>query len=271
MEQNMKQREALANYNGDDKVITFEEKRAELKDIGAIPWAIETDIKSLDCAIEGFRPGDLIVVSGPTAHGKTSFLQSITFNVAGRGIPSLWFPFEGDIGNFLERLHGVSTEGSLPKTLKSNNLAWIKHRIEEAILKYGARVVFIDHLHYLLSLESMGGNTSLIIGGIVRRLKLIAQELNVVIFLVCHIRKLQPIDKKGIFAKPSIDDLRDSSLVGQEADYVILMWRKQAEGSTIENPIWLNKAQISLQKNRRTGKLVNFSLEMKGGLFCEGV
>lgn len=257
----------LSEYSGEDRVVSFEEKRKELNDIGVSQWFILTGLDDLDDVIGGFRPGNLIVMSGPTGAGKTSLLQSITRNTSSQAVSSLWFPFEGDMRDFLERLDMVTVEGTMPKYLKSSNLAWVRTKIEEAVLKYGVRVVFIDHLHYLLTLESMG-NASLTIGGIVRQLKLMAQELNVVIFLVCHIRKLQSVDKEGNFRRPGIEDLRDASLIGQEADYVLFIWReKDKKNSTIDYPVWLNEATLSLQKNRRTGHLGNFTLIMRSGFF----
>lgn len=257
----------LSEYSGEDRVVSFEEKRKELNDAGVRQWFILTGLDDLDDVIGGFRPGNLIVMSGPTGAGKTSLLQSITRNTSSQAVSSLWFPFEGDMRDFLERLDMVTVEGTMPKYLKSSNIAWVRTKIEEAVLKYGVRVVFIDHLHYLLTLESMG-NASLTIGGIVRQLKLMAQELNVVIFLVCHIRKLQSTDQEGNFRRPGIEDLRDASLIGQEADYVLFIWReKDKKNSTIDCPVWLDEATLSLQKNRRTGHLGNFHLIMRSGFF----
>lgn len=269
MSEETKKMKELADYQGEDKVVTLEERRAGLKEEGCSAWTVLTKIATLDWAVDGFRPGNLAVISAPTAQGKTTMCQTITRNIAQQGVTSLWFPFEGDINDFLERLSAVTIESTVPAHLKSSCLPWIKERTTEAIAKYGVRVVFIDHLHYLLSMQSMN-NSSLVIGGIVRQLKLMAQELNVVIFLICHIRKLQTTNKDGGFRRPSIEDLRDSSLIGQEADYVLLMWRKQdAALSTEEDPVWTNEAKLSLQKNRRTGRLCNVDLMMKAGFFEE--
>lgn len=267
IEDKIKQEQELAEYSGDDRVISFADKRAELKELATAEWSIRTELSGLDDVVGGFRPGNLIVVSGATSQGKTTLNQTITRNLSVIGIPSLWFPFEGDIRDFLERLHMVTVAGTLPGYLKSNSVRWVRKRIQEAVLKHGVKVVFIDHLHYLLSLESMG-NASLTIGGIVRQLKLMAQEFNVVIFLICHIRKLQSNDKEGNFQRPGIDDIRDASLIGQEADYVMFIWReKDKKNSTIDDPVWKDEATLSLQKNRRTGKLCNVPLIMINKFF----
>lgn len=269
MDKQMNRMKNLENYKGNDRIITLTEKRAEVEKEEITPWAIKSGLPKLDNVVEGFRPGSLTVISGVTSQGKTSFCQTITRNISRQGIISLWFPFEGDIRDFLERLSEVTVESTIPAHLKGSRLDWIETRIIEGVAKYGVRVVFIDHLHYLLSLQSMN-NSSLVIGGIVRQLKLIAQELNVVIFLICHIRKLQTIGTKGEFRRPSIEDLRDSSLVGQESDYVLFIWRKQDKIlSTPDNPIWTNEAKLSLQKNRRTGRLCNVDLVMINKFFEE--
>ena len=257
----IEKQEELAGYVGDDKIITFQDKRELLKEENNVAWLVGSGFPSLDIMTRGFRPGNLVIVSAPTSNGKTTFLQSITKNITDDKIKSLWFPFEGNMDDFLERLDMVTVQSTMPATLKSSNVEWIHAKVAEAVAKHGVKVVFIDHLHYLLSLGSMG-NASLTIGHIVRQLKLMAKELNVVVFLVCHIKKLQKRDAEGNIARPSIDDLRDSSFIGQESDYVILMWRKQSKQSTLDDPIWLDRAKLSLQKNRRTGKLGNFDLIM---------
>lgn len=254
----------LKEYQGEDKIITFSDKREEVGK-EEFKWDIRSGFFSLDAAVKGFRPGNLCIISGPTAQGKTSLSVSITNNIVKQGDKVLWFPFEGEIHDFLSRLSGVTTEGFIPKKLKSNNMLWVKQRIEEAKLKHNIKAVFLDHLHYLIDLGMAMGNSSLTMGNTVRGIVSMAREYEVVVFLVAHIRKLTTVDTQGNFRKPSMEDIRDSSLIAQECDQAILMWRKQATGSTPENPIWIDKAKISLQKNRGKrgrGKLVNFDVEM---------
>ncbi len=128
MDKQIKRMGALANYMGEDRVITLEEKRAELEKEGLTPWVVKSDIPTLDNTVEGFRPGNLIVISAPTANGKTTLCQTITRNISRQGITSLWFPFEGDVGDFLERLDEVTMESTMPAYLKSSNLAWIRYK-----------------------------------------------------------------------------------------------------------------------------------------------
>src|SRR3990167_1543263 len=58
---------------------------------------------------------------------------------------------------------------------------------------------------------------------------------------------------------PTITDLRDSALVGNEADYVIMVWRKPFSTNPkimlMEGINYTNEMIVSLVKNRHTGKL----------------
>ena len=251
----------LKEYSGEDRVITFADKRDEVEN-EIVPWDIRSGFSTLDAHVKGFRPGNLCVISAPTSQGKTTLCISMTNNMAKQGIKTLWFPFEGEISNFLHRLKGVTIEGFIPKELRSNNILWVKQRIEEAKLKHDIKAVFIDHLHYLIDMAMASGSSSLSMGNTVRTLTGIAKQYEVVIFLVAHIRKLTTVDVQGNFRKPSMEDIRDSSLIAQECDQCILMWRKQAKGSTPDNPIWTNKSRVSLQKERRDGDLCNLDIEL---------
>lgn len=106
-------------------------------------------------------------------------------------------------------------------------------------MQFGTRIVFIDHLHYLLDLAA-ARNPSIQIGQIIRGLKQIALRQKVVIFLAAHTTKLNP-DKQL-----SADDIRDSSFVGQESDGVMMVWRCAPD----KKP---NESRLKLEYHRRIG------------------
>jgi len=139
----------------------------------------------------------------------------------------------------------------MPRRIKQNSLKWIEERIKESIAKYNCKVVFIDHLHYLLEMQKMAEakSLSLLIGMMMRELKRIAIENNIVIFLVSHMRKSL---YKSEDALPDINDLRDSSFVGQESDIVMFLFRKPSD---VEGEFYTNETLLKIAKNRRTGNL----------------
>jgi len=98
---------------------------------------------------------------------------------------------------------------------------------------------------------------SLLIGMMMRELKKMAIRHEVIIFLVSHMKKVM-YDKL-----PDIDDLRDSSFVGQESDIVIFLKRRK------ENEEYTNQATLKVAKNRRTGKLGNIKLIYHNNKFNE--
>ncbi len=169
---------------------------------------------------DGFRPGQLVILSAPTGNGKTAFLQSLTRTFSEDKIPCLWFSYEVPTLELAERYGDDVPQFEIPRKNVISSFEWLKLRSLEGIAKFNTRVIFIDHLHYLLDMKMLSGaNTSLVIGGLMRELKKFAIETETTIFLVSHLAKTK-IDEV-----PSISDLRDSSFVAQESDIVMVMWR----------------------------------------------
>lgn len=253
-------------YDEEDKVISSLEAKKNIDKLikeGKEQVLIKSRYRELDKIIDGFREGNLIVVSGPTGHGKTTWCQNVTENIIKDDVKSLWFSYEVPVDEFLEKFEENIPLFYLPKTLKSNTIVWIEQRIIESIVKFGTKVVFIDHLNYIIDTNTFDKsiNSSYQIGVLMRELKKIAIRWKIVIFLMAHLKQPQ-IDKA-----PTLSDLRDSSFIAQESDYVFILWRK-IEENTIP-PILLDESILSVQKNRRTGKMGNIALDFKNGRLKE--
>lgn len=246
-------------YQGEDKVISFEEIKERIKH-QKDEYIVETGWKGLDGLIQGFRPQQLVVISALTKSGKTSFLMDLTGRLA--EYHPLWLPFEESaeelIRKYLERgqepPHGFS-----PENMKGNTIEWIETKIIESIAKYNSRIVFIDQLDFIVPMGS--DNHSLRVGQAMRDLKGIAKKWGVVIFLVCHLVKTK------MDTQPTLEDLKGSSSIGQEADTVILLWResKRKDGQMVIT----NNVNVSVQANRRTGKTGNIKMVYDNGKFLE--
>ena len=226
----------LLTYEGEDKVITSFELDDILQQSGEQGLQVNSKLSLLDKYIEGFESGELIAISGPRKQGKTLLAQSLTVNFLKQDIKSLWFSYELTPKQFLRSFPEIPFFLT-PLKLKTNALPWMKERIIEALLKHGIGVVFIDHLHFLFDLAK-SKNTSLEIGQVVRFLKSLAIEYNLIIFLLCHMKKIS-FDKD-----PDDSDVRDSSLVSSESDTGLILWRIK----NTENQAWLKIAY-----SRRTG------------------
>lgn len=265
----------LENYSGEDKMISSHEMK-EIIDSLPIPEVIETGIPTLDKVLNGVEAGELIVISGNTGSGKTTLMISITKNMVAKGIKSSWFTLENSPRNFIK---AISKNGDLPLFYlptrnTENHITWLMERIIEGVIKYQTKIIFIDHLHQIFSIEKMKGNLSLEIADIVAQLKQLATEYGLVIFLVAH-----STDNKMTSGDPTIRDIRDSGMISRIADSVIGIWRvRKAEtqeelnkqkpaldGDTDEE--FYNKLRI--WKSRREGKFGTCYLVHENHSFTE--
>jgi len=224
----------LLNYDGEDKIISSYEMTDKLKEQKTL-FNVRSKIPTLDKLIDGFVPGELIMLSGLTKNGKTLLAQTLTTNFYKQDVLSLWFTYELPPRQFLDCFPQVPLT-YMPTILKAGNWQWIEDRIMESFLKYHTRVVFIDHLHFVVDIARQG-NFSLEIGTIIRRLKMLAVRENLIMFVMAHTKKKAEGDNFG--------EIRDSSFAEQESD-VTLMVRRFPK-------IAPNVACIRVNQSRRTG------------------
>src|SRR3990167_9204474 len=194
IEQRVKREIILKDYEGVDRVILAEEKREEIEEDkkNRPAFSAMTQIPLLDECLEGFRKGQLIVVSGPTKHGKTTLCQTFTKRFDEQGHKVMWFSYELGYEELFEKFPMKNLTFYVPNYMESGNINWIEDKIIEAKHKFGADIIFIDHLDFLRDTEVLKGvglNLSAYIGGIVQKIKRIAVEQDVLIFLMSHIRK----------------------------------------------------------------------------------
>jgi len=88
--------------------------------------------------------------------------------------------------------------------------------------RYGIEAVVFDNLHYLS--RDIQHQTQEI-GLITRTFKMLAEELEMPVFLIAQPRK---IERDAIMG---IEDLKDSSSIGADADQVIVLWRKKTKAN----------------------------------------
>lgn len=254
----------LADYKGDDRMVSSHELAEQLKNTEDSVFKIPTGIATLDRLLEGgVEAGELFIISGPTDEGKSTIAMSITRNMAIAEIKTAWFTLEITPRQFIKK---IGSKGVLPLFYLPNEayeagedtLNWIQDRIMEARAKYGMKVVFIDHLHQIFSLArtSRTMNVSWELGDLVGRLKNMAIQLNIIIFLIAHTKD----DPEGSSREPRKEDLRDSGLICRLADEILMIWKvpndEENLGSARRKPLSEDdvKAKVRLLKNRRVGK-----------------
>jgi archaellum biogenesis ATPase FlaH len=243
----------------EDEVLPFEEVAAR--------QGIDTDdkipfnIKLFDDATKGgMNTGDLIIVSAPTGQGKTSFAQSLTFNLSKQAFPCLWFSYEVLPKYLWEKFQEMGVDANdflayMPLKHVTGNVQWIENKILEAKKKFWVKVVVIDHLGFLVprTVENKMENYSAYLGKICRDLKSIAIKQEIIIILPVHMRKTD---------NPEINDIAHSAGIAQEADLVFTMTREKDRREESDQE-YTPYTRITMSKNRKTGMSVKgwFSLE----------
>jgi len=253
----MKDFTKLKEYSGEDRVVDSFEITKILEssdDSGA--KVFQSKFVGLDKLIGGFMQGEVIAVAGPRKHGKTLFCQSLTYKLNEQNCCPLWIQFENTAEQFYKVFCTIGVPYFFqPLKLQAHSMDWVEERLAEAIAKFGAAALFIDHLHYLLDIYR-SRNVSIEIGQIVRSLKRIAVEYNIPIFLLLHLTKVP----EG--SEPNDTHFRDSSLIASETDTGLMIWRS----NELEN----NQAWLKVCYSRQTGVFnKKIKLQKIGGFLKE--
>jgi replicative DNA helicase len=243
----------------EDKIISFAEIAERIK-TGPKEVEIHTGWTEFDKIIRGFRPEQLVVVSALTKSGKTQWCMDLTSRI--KEANPVWFPFEESaeelVRKYLER--GMEPpHGYTPNVMRGGELKWIEEKLVEAIEKHQSKVVFIDQLDFIVPLGA--DNHALRVGEAMRALKNLAKKYKVVIFIICHLVKAK------METTPTLEDLKGSSSIAQEADTVLLLWReaKREKGQMVTT----NNTIISVQANRRHGSTGYVPMVFEGNRFLE--
>lgn len=202
----------------------------------------------------GVRAGDLVVITGISGSGKTTFAQNITMNLDKEGFASLWFSFEVIINNLYAKFISMGLKDEslvfVPKKIQTGNLKWIKEKIIEAKKKYLANMVVIDHLDFLSPTDRNNSDQyRMVLKNICTELKNLAIEEEVVVFLMAHTKKVQGREVE-------MQDIGESSGIYQLADYVMSVSRAVQKEIVAGQEITTatDEGIVKILKNRFNGK-----------------
>lgn len=237
------------------------------KNNGEFSQPIAMGFSDLDNKMDGgVREGDLIVITGISGEGKTTFAQNITLKLAKDMKSSLWFSYEVIVDNlyakFKEMSQGIEINNLpifVPQKITSGNIGWIKEKIIKSQDYSNTQFVFIDHLDFISPNQKMSSDQKrIVIKEICTELKSLAIELKVIIFLMAHVKKVQGREVE-------MQDLAESSGIYQLADYVFSVQRikeKKNIGSVITE-LDTDLSIVKILKNRKNGKkgIMRFNME----------
>jgi twinkle protein len=233
--------------------------------------------KELNEKTYGFRPGSIVTITSGTGVGKTQFMRELKYHVFQS---TDWLiadiALEEDVGDTVSglmslhmgrRLHLPDVQVPEEHERKvhaelfgSERFSFYDHfgGMDDASLfsklRYfgatGHRAIFLDHLSIIVSEYAAEGGERERIDTVMTKLAKLAKELEVVIFLVVHLRKEGSGKSFEQGATPSLDDLRGSGSLKQLSWDVLALSRNQQHF----DPICRNTTLLTVLKCRFTGR-----------------
>ena len=212
-----------------------------------------TGYADLDEKTSGLNAGDLVIVAGRPAMGKTTFSMNIGEHVALNGLPVVIFSMEMPAEQLVLRM--FASNGRVPlsdiRTGKIRDEDW--PRVAMAVKAFSKTKIFIDDtagqspteiraktrrltrehgqlgviiIDYLQLMQtgSQSDNRAAEISEISRSLKGLAKELKCPVIALSQLnRSLEQRPNK----RPIMSDLRESGAIEQDADIIIFVYRDE--------------------------------------------
>ena len=222
-------------------------------------YGVGTGFPDLDRMTNGMHEGELIIVAGRPAMGKTAFALNIALNVgAQQALPVGIFSLEMSAEQIAGRL--LSALGEIPAgDLKTGQLGdnWrsfykaaeqlekapifiddtggmsilsLRSRARQLLNRVGGKLglIVVDYLQLMSGEGSSRGNDTnraAEIAEISRGLKSLARELKVPIIALSQIKR--EVDSRTD-KRPVMSDLRESGSIEQDADLIMFLYREAA-------------------------------------------
>lgn len=238
----------------------------------------------LDKYLGGYNGGDLIVIAGRPAMGKTALALSLTKDFAAIGGRALFLSLEmsneqlakrylsiiGSIPNYkvrngalkehdIDRLCNIANSQTVnffvdddPETSIND----IKAKVKLHKAKHGLDLLVIDYIQLIRGTKQ---NREQEVAEISRNLKLLAKELNITIIILAQLSRASETRQDK---RPLLSDLRESGAIEQDADSVLFPFRPayyEQEKPDIED------AELIIGKNRN-GECVTIPTTFEGQL-----
>lgn len=247
----------------DDYVEQIKRKKKIYQETGGNPLAAENGIPSgfptIDENVGGWLPGQMLVVGARTGIGKSFFLVDAAINAAHAGAPVLFMSLEMMKDELMNRFvaansnvrlsglkHGSLTDEELEKVIAAKKdfeelpieidttpnitIDHIRAKAQQmASSPTGLGIIMIDYLQLITARRGGDQNRERQVAEISRGIKLLAMQLKVPILVAVQLNRLHKGDEDPI---PTVDDIRESNSIAQDASAVILIHRdtKQNEG-----------------------------------------
>lgn len=239
-----------------------------------------TGFADLDKLCCGLQPGDLIIVAGRPAMGKTSFGMTVAHQAAlFNRVPTAIFSLEMAKAQIVQRMLCAEAMVDMQKVRSGHlsELDWsklteaaarlagiplyiddspgisvrqLRAKVRRLKAEKGLGLIVIDYLQ-LMQGAVRSENRQQEIADISRSLKALAKDLNVPIIALAQLsRSVEQRDKK----RPIMSDLRESGSLEQDADVVMFIYREEYYKPDTEKR-GIAEIIVAKQRNGPTGSV----------------
>lgn len=251
-------------------------------------------LKDMDAKMLGAQRGHLVVIAARPSMGKSALALCIARNMAWAGYAGVFYSLEmGDIelsqrlisdeifdqgritywqirsGRFHESVFQCITDAAgrlaeLPLVIEQQpglSVSQIAARARQRKRRGKLDFMMVDHLGLIASSGRYSGSRVNEIGEMTAGLKGLAKELDCAVFLLAQLnRAVEGREDK----RPRLADLRESGSIEQDADAVIMLYRKayylersEPAAGSADHLVWQrdlenchNELQLGIEKNR---------------------
>lgn len=247
---------------------------------------VATGFTDLDKMTTGFQPGDLVIVAGRPAMGKTTFAMNVAETAAISGeLPVAVFSMEmpgeqlamrliSSLGR-IDQHHirtGELTDEDWPRITSAISMlsetklfiddtpamspSEVRTRARRIKREHGLGLIIIDYLQ-LMQVAGGSENRATEISEISRGLKALAKELGIPVIALSQLNRglEQRPDKR-----PIMSDLRESGAIEQDADIILFVYRDEVYN---EDSADKGMAEIIVGK-QRNGPIGKVRLAFRG-------
>lgn len=235
---------------------------------------IPTGFEELDLAIDGLMPQELVLIGARPNEGKTATCGGIARRIAARGVGVLYFTLEmadADVATGWvaseSRVKARKVRFDPPTELDRQERSRLREAFERMnempifldstasrtwadvasisrryMAEHGVRVVVVDYVQRLRPHEKRRSKQEEV-SEAAEGLKQLALDTGLVVIAAAQLSRPDPKVAKP--RRPRMADLKESGVLEQEADKVILIHRPERSGLEFQPCLWI------VDKNRR--------------------
>jgi replicative DNA helicase len=252
------------------------DRMMQARETGSRVTGLPTGFNTFDAVTSGMHAGNLLVVGGRTSMGKTSWGLNVAHHVALHvKQPVLIFSLEmsaleisqrlichearvdllryrtGDLDDLqMQAILRASTRVSEAPIVIDDTGSITTEQIRVIARQQHPALVVVDYLQLLYSghrEESRAQEVS----RFARDLKVMAMELGIPVIAISQLRRPGTATTKR---EPSLEDLKESGGIEQNADIVVLLYRPEVDKPRDPNLTGYADMHIAKHRNGKTGK-----------------